>query len=87
MDYKLSKRLKESGFPNNYGHPCAGCLCNDAEPTLSELINACGGNNKALMGGSDGKWAYAIDGKLGQEGSTPEEAVALLFLALKEGKE
>ena len=51
-------------------------------PTLSELIEACGELFSNLDRDPFGKWeALATHGQ-GHEGSTPEEAVARLWLAL-----
>lgn len=63
-------------------------------PTLSELIKACGDKihgigryNKGVY--TDGWWAFGLLGDLNSftseaEGTTPEEAVARLWLALNE---
>lgn len=58
-------------------------------PTLSELIEACGKEFGVLHQykhlGKDGMGWFAaqqVMGTLGKQGSTPEEAVARLFLAL-----
>lgn len=86
MTYELAKELKDAGFPQNMpqmdGWPC--------KPTLSELIEECG---KAMYGmyRADVLW-HATGGKdvdddrfmitFEEDGSTPEEAVARLWLAL-----
>jgi len=58
-------------------------------PSLSELIEACGDAFVNVTRGKDSKWLvnYFEDLETGYEwndteGSTPEEAVALLYLAL-----
>lgn len=83
MKYDLAKRLKDAGFPIKKLCLCEGSPCPHLNfPTLSELIEACGGNAKVLMNKGDGTgWAYAVDG-IGKHGSTPEEAVANLWLEL-----
>jgi hypothetical protein len=93
MNYTLAKQLKEAGFPfktdiffkegDSFVHPTA---------SLEELIEACGWEeyagkqrprlwnlywattNRGDMWGCNGGMA---------DGSTPEEAVARLYLALK----
>ena len=106
MNYELAKKLNDAGFPflpypeyqaklplARYGtgiHFGDGLLF--SEPTLSELIEACG-ERFALLGVQDGIWcAYdtwdlpnAISNTL-TRGSTPEEAVANLWLSLNEKK-
>jgi len=52
-------------------------------PTLSELIEACGEDFYALWVRGDNTWFACKDmGDIGAEGSTPEEAVAKLWLAI-----
>ena len=91
MDYELAKKLKDSGFPNyeedwvdEVGHVVL-------HPTLSELIEACGDNFLSLdssrIKDKTDKWtASGADIKdFFREGvgSTPEESVANLWLALQ----
>ena len=84
MNYELAKQLKDAGFPQvdlggfNFGDDLN-------YPTLSELIEACGknGNNYfAALYNQMSEWQatsiYNDEGK----GSTPEEPVANLWLAL-----
>lgn len=96
MNYELALKLKEAGFPWRDGR-CSYCIeCNftycsvcrdeaEYEPTLSELIKACGEefggiirrNNKFGCGSpneviSEAQFVY----------NTPEEAVANLWLEL-----
>ena len=88
MTYELAKQLKDAGFPLNMSDHLE-CVYNKTEfidgiwyhvPTLSELIEACG--TCQLNWYADAKHAQALaDGNIG-EGSTPEEAVANLWLAL-----
>ncbi len=81
MKYELAVRLKEAGFPfRDEKHF-------EYRPTLSELIQAVGEDFDKV--GQDpttkGKWlarVFSID-KLAS-GSSPEEAVANLWLALNE---
>lgn len=78
MNYKLAKQLKEAGFKTNSYEP----LKTIVQPTLSELIEACGGKAKMLLDKGDGNgWVYAVDG-VSAGGETPKEAVAKLFIEL-----
>ena len=54
-------------------------------PTLSELIEACGGYFSSLNRGIDYWFANGVKGVHGfnERGSTPEEAIARLWLALQ----
>lgn len=54
------------------------------EPTLSELIEACGGFCFELIKLPNEQWCAKESGNRGS-GSTPEEAVARLWLALRKG--
>lgn len=91
LDSNLAKELKETGFPK---HKCADfvegeiiCgLCDQGiNPTLSELIEACGDNLYALYR-HYGSWqAHSNSDQWDTEiadGATPEEAVARLWLEL-----
>ena len=81
MNYELAKKLKDAGFP----WQDRNVLTSSSYPTLSELIEACGSEfislqNKNLLG-----WYSVANTQSGiktGEGSTPEEAVANLWLAL-----
>ena len=78
MDYALAKQLKDAGFPG---------LSGLAEPTLTELIEACGERFESLNRHGEGAWGaegWPTDNTtpLLVVGSTPEEAVAKLWLAL-----
>ncbi len=98
MNYELAQELKEAGFPQGgagewaTGYvehpPITGTLDEPVQfymPTLSELIEACGDKFTKLetntLGVNDSKWA-AWSGDLVEFGSTLEEAVARLWLAL-----
>ena len=79
MNYELAKELSLAGFQLSPHHK------NDfAKVTLSELIEACGEDFRALVN-EGGKWrantlfpgGVCIEGK-----ATPEESVARLWLAL-----
>ncbi len=92
MNYELVKELKDAGFPLT--HHEGECKRNDcyepqlcqSVPTLSELIAACGGNFYTLTLGLLSEWtAYGAHYNLEKVhgiGSTPEEAVARLWLVL-----
>jgi len=97
MTYELCKQLKEAGFPK---HKCpdigmdeivCGMCGGGINPTLSELIEACGERfwklekrltcwramSMMLSDKKDGN-----DGLIGCEEFSPEEAVAKLWLEL-----
>jgi hypothetical protein len=93
MNYELAKELKDAGFPQE-GHKV---IFPDKEiytfnepihvPTLSELIEACGDCGLALIQTDQEAWeaksGYDVDDYTEKgEGSTPEEAVARLWLAI-----
>ena len=98
MDYTLAKELKEAGFPGSEewkekkvgeGHfqiQMPEPLMHELRPTLSELIRACGDEFQALMK----EYSHAGDRYTCSSfhrhehgtGSSPEEAVARLWLAL-----
>lgn len=97
IPYHLAKQLKDAGFPQNvysenYTNLTEGCLLtedSDYIPTLSELIEACGdGFDSLLRIYSIDTWVWSCNcddmGHDGLEGSTPEEAVAMLYLSLHE---
>ena len=98
MNYELAKELKDAGFPqkpdglgrwiDNFGQTYsafAQANIKDALiPTLSELIEACGDGYFKLEH-TQCVWHATtglVDGKPYGQGSTPEEAVARLWLAL-----
>jgi hypothetical protein len=98
MDFELAKRLKDAGFPireeTRVGFKAF--LIEEEEkwyqyPTLSELIEACGSKFILEVGftASGEKGWIAHEGFWGKEarGSTPEEAVARLWLALNKKKD
>ena len=96
MNYTLAKELKDAGFRHQWSidfenpavqhdHP-PRCRC---LPTLSELIEACGNRFFALY--APGKldaiqeWQAQEDSEFAPRitgGTTPEEAVARLWIAL-----
>ncbi len=98
MDYKLAKELKDAGFVQreevDYPGYCGenyGVISNDIyKPTLTELIDACGeeGAGFKLSWKPEFKnWKAVLyhQGKATEgNGATPEEAVARLWLFLKE---
>lgn len=82
MDYSLAKKLKDAGFPITWHIRTESLL---PYPTLSELIEACGKEFLSLVNNDrdDNCWgAEDTDGNR-YYGSTPEEAVANLWLRLK----
>ena len=84
MDYKLTKRLKDAGFPQKK-HNTSGKPFNVAiqwySPTLSELIKECGDEFVHLTRYKDGWIAFATTKT--SLNKTPEEAVARLYIELK----
>ena len=98
MTYELALALKNAGFPqedpyvksvtitNENIHEILSKVKGDCRiPSLSELIEACGAEFYALWVRGDNTWFACKDlGDVGAEGSTPEEAVANLWLSLNE---
>lgn len=101
MDYKLALSLRDAGFPFTRklcAHPCEGTCF----PTLSELIEACPkwheikGSPRITyaftLQGESPEWiagyCYLSEKhfQISEKGSTPEEAVALLWIALNSKK-
>lgn len=86
INYALAKELKDNGFPQSYGEYKDGSffgLDSVAIPTLSELIEACGEHFSSLTVSADKEGTFYANG--GNMGSTPEEAVAKLFLYNQHG--
>jgi hypothetical protein len=93
MTYELAKQLKDAGFPLKTDYKERGIVEYEAteggavgyyEPTLSELIEACGDRFVGLDR-FDGGWkATGVISNLlcSRDGSVPEEAVGKLWLAL-----
>jgi hypothetical protein len=88
MDYKLANELKDAGFSQNGDGDYWGSDIDKTAPyvpTLSELIEACGARFDCLrLSPNSGKW-FAVgwrDGEVIENGSTPEAAVARLWLVL-----
>lgn len=95
IDYELAKGLKEAGFPGITLPDREECLSEGEPsyhtpapvyPTLSELIEACGGDFGGMSRSKNGAWiAYSIQASTLEDsvdGDTPDEAVARLWLAL-----
>lgn len=105
MNYKLCKKLKDNGFPQEYYNQWGGkqCVCFDngdgteihgidwedsdrekgiVVPTLSELVEACGGKFGALLVGPGLTLWTAKGSGVEVHCPTPEEAVAELWLRL-----
>lgn len=86
----FTSRLCPHGSPESGGHKCEYESVKD--PNLSELIKACGEHLSHIKRLPNGVWfavshcgcsRHQIDGNnLEEVGSTPEEAVANLWLAL-----
>ncbi len=104
MNYELAKKLKDAGFsqevPDWRSDPCYSFIDDNEgevyyDPTLSELIEACGDNFWQLTR-DDGvyKWVTYTHSPLPLSrengfysgGNTPEEAVANFWLELNKKK-
>lgn len=92
IDYKLAEELEDAGFETKI---IKDHLAHDTFPTLSELIEACGEGMERLEQFSPTIWQagrvdYGYEGDSwiegANEGKTPEEAVARLWLALNSNK-
>lgn len=99
MTYELQTELKNAGFPSSDGWQVINgkwWLDDNEAPTLSELIEACGG---VLLWGCKPHGYFAskqfcpVENKTLEsvieadaQGSTPEEAVARLWLALNKSR-
>jgi len=95
MDYALIKELKGAGFPFIQVDPknCTERMIYTKggefhlEPTLSELIEACGdkfGRLEAIVENApvDEVVTYVVNDHYSFKGSTPEIAMAKLYLAI-----
>ena len=97
MNYELAKQLSDAGFPQGgqgkWVLPPETIIARREDrvyvPTLSELIEACGSNFQALFREQD-RWTAQQELPANDPGGkfhiatavTPEDAVALLWLAL-----
>lgn len=85
MNYELAKQLKDAGFPQWDNESPRYIGYKDAEtvsfPTLSELIESCGKYISLHQEPVYDKWEAESIGH-SEIGSTPEEAMAKLFLKL-----
>jgi hypothetical protein len=84
LPYSLAKELKNAGYPQKH----KTWLPEEVPyPTLSELIDAVGDNFASLVRENTNRWR--VYGKIRETryliGSTPEEAVSALWLALHKG--
>lgn len=79
MDHELAKALRQAGFPQG-AHACA-CRTEHPEPTLEELVDACGTKFKSLHKYLNPKWGAKHDDGREFEGATPTEAVARLWIS------
>lgn len=93
MKYELALKIERAGFPyKNKNRVLVGDDGFNGDialvPTLSELIAACGEDFVWLRRDADGGWSGIggnenwLEGSCHQLGTTPEEAVANLWLAL-----
>ena len=76
LSYQIINELKEARFPCDWYR--------DKEPTLSELIEACGKDVGELMQSRDCSYWVVNDmkGKVSIKAEFPDEAVAKLWLEL-----
>lgn len=87
MNYDLCKKLKDAGFPQHTRSKEFFINSETGErphnPTLEELIEACG-KGELVLNTIDGKYTNAriVGLELNGEGSNPTEAVAYLYLVL-----
>jgi len=87
MNYELCKSLKDAGFPlhRSVGCPddgccvCGACGSEPCEPTLPELIEACGAGFK-LFSHTEGYVALREAEKIERFYETPEEAMGRFWL-------
>ncbi len=91
MNYELAKKLKDAGFPFDFGNETVydsmpPGYSFDRYPTISELIEACRDVECFDLGSRHNvtKYWYASCSTFttSEEYSTPEEAVANLWLEL-----
>ena len=90
MDYELAKELEDAGFPPGgkggfVASPDKVVVRREDRvycPTLSELIAACGDQFHSLIRTDNGWDAAANFFPRRVHGTTPEEAIARLWLAL-----
>lgn len=85
MDYELAKKLKNARFPKGINLFTAIEQV-DNEPTLSELIEACGDHAGLRLEWKriHNNWRASAfnNNEVHADGSTPDEAVANLWFAL-----
>ncbi len=97
MNYKLAKELKDKGFPYDWCRLSGTenhkfCDANYCEPTLSDLIEACGNKFRELCRGQlSEQWSatgYEDYDEIIETDwyMTSEEAVARLWIAIQEVK-
>lgn len=95
MNYELAKKLKDAGFkPISFGTMTLNgkkATFNERFPTLDELIRACGDQNLMLIRTrANQQWSCELKDAEGKvlgvalNYETPSEAVANLWLKLKE---
>lgn len=89
LDYETCRKLKECGF--EFRTISEGVTFHEDEgliqPTLSELIDACGEEMTIGIRKKSSCAFLAGDPLVMCDGKTPEEAVAALYLALNEKKD
>ena len=80
MKIELLKQLQEAGFQSHY-HDCG--TCGVQSPTLDDLIEECNGQLGNLYQTASGWGTHQLGvSEPATFGSTPTEAVALLWLKL-----
>lgn len=95
IPYELAQQLKDAGFPFKPAHCSFDKIIYFSEPklepTLSELIAACGDGFYSLVYALENDWRCFSEREGDYidtaDGKTPEEAVARLYLALNDKKQ
>jgi hypothetical protein len=82
MNYELAKKLRDENFPRDFTKVSNVYPDGLPFPDLSELMEACGEGFYKLFRKNSRFYAWADENVIMREGSTPEEAVARLWLAL-----
>lgn len=85
MNYELAKQLRDSGFHSGKENEDYYEEFRDwIEPSLSELIAACGDRFEMSVRRNPDCWGAVGGMHRDERGKTPEEAVARLWLALNQ---
>ena len=87
MNYELAKKLKDAGYPQDFSDGRIAVVnSNNSDyafpPTLSELIDACGDGFDYLERYTKDIWTATDGDYIFEQGLTPEDAVANLYIKL-----